>query len=264
MEQWQNVSNSLFQADALSIASLSGIVSNLAQTYGAESMELLSFNNSYVLNNVNIVDHTDSFPGVTFITEWETGTAFDVKTDFAWGWGENLAYGTYETTSIKFNPHIGLYGYAETWFNMSFEWFYFEIEFYFSPFDINVLDINIQIPNGNGGGLCTDISAKTNAVTMEVNTNWGWPNCSWGFFEHFFGWRVFPSWGGENGCNLKYFGNSHAIENTPAWKKTFLNAYDNKIVMLPQVCVLVSTPAVDAATEGEKTVVDEEVAPVGL
>jgi len=106
-------------------------------------MELLSFNNSYVLNNVNIVDHTDSFPGVTLITEWETGTAFDVKTDFAWGWGENLAYGTYETTSIKFNPHIGLYGYAETWFNMSFEWFYFEIEFYFSPFDINVLDINI-------------------------------------------------------------------------------------------------------------------------
>lgn len=143
MEQWQDVSNSLFSADNLSIASLSGIVKNIAQTYGAEPIELLTFNNSYVFSNINVQDHNDSFPGVTLINEWETGTAFDVKGTWLWGLGENLAPETYETTSLKFNPSVELYGYATAWFNMTFDWFFFEASLYFEPFDFSLLDIDL-------------------------------------------------------------------------------------------------------------------------
>lgn len=149
MEQWQDVSNSLISADSLSIASLSGIVNNLVQTYGAEPVELLNFNNSYVFSNINVQEYTEAFPGITLINEWSTGTAFDIKGTWNWGVSENLAPETYETTSIKFNPNIEVYGYAQAFFNMTFDWFFFDIELYFVPFDINVLDIDLQIPNGS-------------------------------------------------------------------------------------------------------------------
>lgn len=196
MEQWQQVSNSLFQADTPSIASLSGIVNDLVQSYGVEPVELLSFSDSYIISNVNVNPHTDSFPGITFIKDWETGTAFDIKATWAWGLGENLAPETYETTSIKFNPYVELYGYFFSWFKMNLEYFHFDISFNFMPFDIKPFDFDLAIPNGQPWQFCAGISAKTKAVTMEINTNWGWPNCSWGFFEHYFGWRVHPSWGG--------------------------------------------------------------------
>ena len=54
MEQWQNISNGLFSAETPSIASLSGIVDTLVQTYGAEPVELLSFDNIFVWSNKDV------------------------------------------------------------------------------------------------------------------------------------------------------------------------------------------------------------------
>jgi hypothetical protein len=81
-------------------------VNDLVQSYGVEPVELISFSDSYLISNVNVNTHTDSFPGITFINDWETGTAFDLKAILAWGLGENLAPETYETTSIRFNPSV--------------------------------------------------------------------------------------------------------------------------------------------------------------
>jgi len=69
-------------------------------------------------------------------------------------------------------------------------------------------------------------------VLLEVNTNWAWPNCGWGFFQHFFGHRIIPSAGGENGCKLVYMGRSFG-NDTPAWKDTYLDVFENKIEILP-------------------------------
>lgn len=118
---------------------------------------------------------------------------------------------------------------------MSFEWFYFDASVYFEPFDFSLLDINVQVPNGAPWQSCVEISAKTKSVLFEIDTNWAWPNCSWGFFQHFLGDRIIPSWGGENGCKLKYFGRKYG-NDTPTWKRTFLEVFDNKIEILPQIC----------------------------
>jgi hypothetical protein len=109
---------------------------------------------------------------------------------------------------------------------MNLEYFHFDISFDFVPFNFKVLDIDLAIPNGEPWQFCTGISAKTKAVTMEINTNWGWPNCSWGFFEHYFGWRVRPSWGGENGCPMKYWGRDFG-NDTPLWSHTFWPILNN-------------------------------------
>ena len=69
-------------------------------------------------------------------------------------------------------------------------------------------------------------------MLLEVNTNWAWPNCGWGFFQHFFGHRTIPSAGGENGCKLVYMGRSFG-NDTPAWKDTYLDVFENKIEILP-------------------------------
>lgn len=143
MEQWQDVSNSILSADNLSIASLSSIVNNIVETYGAKPVELLTFNNSYVFSNVNTENHTDSFPGITLINEWSTGTSFDVIGTANWGLRENIEEYTYETSSLAFNPHLELYGYAEAFFEMTFEWFYFKAEVFFEPFDITPLSLDL-------------------------------------------------------------------------------------------------------------------------
>lgn len=88
MEQWQNISNGLFSAETPSIASLSGIVDTLIQIYGAEPVELLSFDNIFVLSNKDVNPGKEPLPWATFVTEWETGFAWDVKAAWNWGLGE--------------------------------------------------------------------------------------------------------------------------------------------------------------------------------
>ena len=71
---------------------------------------------------------------------------------------------------------------------------------------------------------------------MEVNTNIGWPNCSWGLLQHYIGWRVVPEVeGAENGCELTYFGNDFG-NDTPAWSNTYFEFYDWQIDFLPEIC----------------------------
>ena len=88
MEQWQNISNGLFSAETPSIASLSGIVDTLVQTYGAEPVELLSFDNILVWSNKDVNPGEAPLAWATFVTEWETGFAWDVKAAWNWGLGE--------------------------------------------------------------------------------------------------------------------------------------------------------------------------------
>jgi hypothetical protein len=64
---------------------------------------------------------------------------------------------------------------------MTFEFFYFNIDFNITPVDIKPLAIDIH-SNGTPLSICAGISADSQPVILEVNTNWGWPNCSWGFF----------------------------------------------------------------------------------
>ena len=88
MEQWQKISNGLFTADTSSIASLSGIVDTLVQTYGAEPVELLSFDNIFVWSNSDVNTDNEPLSWATFVTDWETGFAWDIKGTWNWGLGE--------------------------------------------------------------------------------------------------------------------------------------------------------------------------------
>ena len=102
---------------------------------------------------------------------------------------------------------------------------------------------------------------------MNVNTNWGWPNCSWGLLQHYVGWRVIPAAeGSENGCEMTYFGSNFG-NDTPAWTRTFFEFYDWQVDFLPQVCFGGSSDSEDAPEDKKKPVkpvVDEETAPAAL
>ena len=106
MEQWHKLTNNLV-AD-FPTTSLSSIVSNIASTLGAESTELFRFDNNFAFSNININDYKTPLPGVTFVNQWQTGFAWDLKGAWNWGVGENLAPETYKTTSIKFAPNVYL------------------------------------------------------------------------------------------------------------------------------------------------------------
>jgi hypothetical protein len=157
MEQWQNISNGLFSAETPSIASLSGIVDTLVQTYGTEPVELLSFDNVFVWSNKEYNEHDDPLSWATFVTDWETGFEWDVKGTWNWGLGGIYLPDT-DIYAGQFNPNIQLYSYFHTWFTMNFEWFYFNIDFNITPFDIRPLDIDFH-HNGALLSGCLGISA---------------------------------------------------------------------------------------------------------
>ena len=118
---------------------------------------------------------------------------------------------------------------------MTFEFFYFSIDFDFTPFDIKPLSIDLH-RSDSLLSLCAGISATSEPVVLQVNTNWGWPNCSWGFFQHYVGWRVKPEVeGAYNGCEMVYFGSDFG-NDTPAWTRTFFEFYDWQLDFLPKVC----------------------------
>ena len=159
MEQWQNISNGLFSADTPSIASLSGIVDTLVQTYGSEPVELLSFDNVFVWSNTEVNTGDEPLSWATFVTDWETGFAWDLKSTWNWGFGSLYDVDT-ERFDAQFNPSVQIYAYFHTWFMMTFEFFYFNIDFNFTPVDIKPVQIDIH-QNGAPLTACVGISAES-------------------------------------------------------------------------------------------------------